>query len=443
MFNYIATNLFCLLHNLLFISLGILGIGFLIGFHELGHFLFCKLFHIGTPSFSIGFGPKLISKKIGDTEFSLSLLPLGGYVEIAGAAEVGQGDQKEAHSTDQNSFASKPFYQKLLVMLGGIFFNLMFAYTVFIALFVTDLPRLAQLFHLNEQPIIEHIEKNSAAEIYGLHVGDRIRAIDQVEVGDDVLKILQLLRTRGDQKTNITIERGSEIITLTVIPKKEAIPVPQAATPNKEACPDTQSKIAPKEANEANADTQAPASPKETIGSDTQEPTDKITPAPIAQEFVGKLGVNFALVKHYSFIEAIRQGIKLTNIYIKGTGLALVNIISRRNFKGLGGPIAMISQTSKSAEQGCMVFFILLALISINLAIFNLIPLPIFDGGQILFYSIEAIIGRPLSPKIREYIHIATWLLVLSLIIILSIRDISHLASPHIETVKQFLGFKS
>lgn len=440
MIPHIPTFLSCFFNNLLFVSLGILGIGFLIGFHELGHFLFCKLFHIGTPSFSIGFGPKLISKKIGETEFSLSLLPLGGYVEIAGAAEVGQGDQKEAYSNASNSFASKPFYQKLLVMLGGIFFNLMFAYAACIALFMTDLPRLGQLFHLNEQPIIEHIEENSAAAIYGLEVGDRIRAIDQIEVGDDVLKILQLLRTRGDQKTNITVERGSEIMTLTVVPKKEAIPDIQAATPNKKACPDTQSTIAPKEAN---ADIQDPASPKETIVSGPQESTDKITPAPIAQEFIGKLGVNFSLIKNHSFIDAIKQGIRLTNIYIKGTALALVNIVSRRNFKGLGGPIAMISQTSKSAEQGFQVFFILLALISINLALFNLIPLPIFDGGQILFYSIEAIIGRPLSPKIREYIHIATWLLVLSLIVILSIRDIMHLASPHIDTIKHFLGFKS
>ena len=79
--------------HLWFSIVGILGIGFLIGFHELGHFLFAKLFHVHTPSFSIGFGPKLISKKIGQTTFSLSAIPLGGYVEVAGMAEMGQGEQ--------------------------------------------------------------------------------------------------------------------------------------------------------------------------------------------------------------------------------------------------------------------------------------------------------------------------------------------------------------
>src|SRR5437762_13928879 len=101
--------------NIFFILIGCFGMGFLVGFHEFGHFLFAKLFKIRTPSFSIGFGPKIINKKIGETEFSLSAIPFGGYVEIAGAAEVGQGDQNEAYAKDEGSFAVKPYYQKLLV----------------------------------------------------------------------------------------------------------------------------------------------------------------------------------------------------------------------------------------------------------------------------------------------------------------------------------------
>lgn len=106
------------------------------------------------------------------------------------------------------------------------------------------------------------------------------------------------------------------------------------------------------------------------------------------------------------------------------------------------GPIGIIALGSGEAAKGMEYFFFLLALISISLAIFNLIPLPIFDGGQILFYAIEALIGRPLSPTIREYIHMGTWLLVLVLIIGLSIRDITHIASPYIETALQFLGLR-
>src|SRR5438876_2487139 len=99
-------------HSLILGVIALLGIGFIIAFHEFGHFLFCKLFNIRTPSFSVGFGPRLISKRIWDTEFSLSLMPIGGYVEIAGAQEVGQGEQLEAASTDEHSFKTKPWYQK-------------------------------------------------------------------------------------------------------------------------------------------------------------------------------------------------------------------------------------------------------------------------------------------------------------------------------------------
>ncbi len=107
----LARAFFLLFQKLFFSMAGILGIGFLIGFHELGHFLFCKLFKIRTPSFSIGFGPRLLKKKIGDTEFALSAITLGGYVEIAGSAEIGQGDQKDAHANDPYSFNQKPLYQ--------------------------------------------------------------------------------------------------------------------------------------------------------------------------------------------------------------------------------------------------------------------------------------------------------------------------------------------
>ena len=110
-------------HKIFIVFLGLLGLGFLIGLHELGHFLFCKLFRVSTPSFSIGFGPRIFSKKIGETTFSLSAIPVGGYVEIAGMAEVAQGEQKEASRKDEYSFASKPYYQKVLIMSGGILFN--------------------------------------------------------------------------------------------------------------------------------------------------------------------------------------------------------------------------------------------------------------------------------------------------------------------------------
>src|SRR5437762_6660366 len=148
------THLIPFFQNIFFILIGCFGMGFVIAFHELGHFLFARMFKIRVPSFSIGFGPKVISKKIGETEFSFSAIPFGGYVEIAGAAEVGQGEQKEAHASDKYSFAVKPYYQKLFVMVGGILFNLLLAYVFIISVFFMGIPKSELLYPLNAIPTI-------------------------------------------------------------------------------------------------------------------------------------------------------------------------------------------------------------------------------------------------------------------------------------------------
>ena len=106
------------------------------------------------------------------------------------------------------------------------------------------------------------------------------------------------------------------------------------------------------------------------------------------------------------------------------------------------GPLGIIALGSSEAAKGMEYFFFLLAIISINLALLNLIPLPILDGGQILFYAIEALTGKPLSPTIREYIHLANWLIFLLAIIYISIYEVANIVSPHVQTALQFLGFQ-
>ncbi|HSW73838.1 MAG TPA: site-2 protease family protein, partial [Candidatus Limnocylindria bacterium] len=176
---------FSLSTTLFFSFAGIFGIGFVIGFHELGHFLFCKLFKVRTPSFSIGFGPRLLTKKMWDTEFSLSAIPLGGYVEIAGSQEVGQGEQKEAFSRDEQSFAVKPWYQKFLIMFGGILFNVSFTYFVFSLLFMTGMPASMILYPSNAKPVIEMIRPGTPAEKAGLTVGDTVTALNGTSINGD------------------------------------------------------------------------------------------------------------------------------------------------------------------------------------------------------------------------------------------------------------------
>lgn len=370
-------------HHLLFGIIGILGIGLLIGVHELGHFLFAKLFNVHTPSFSIGFGPRIFSKKIGSTVFSLSAIPLGGYVEIAGMAEVGQGEQKEAYSSSEDSFAVKPFYQKMLILFGGILFNLLFAYFSLSLLFMLGAPKTDLLYPLGiaeEQPVLRIIRKNSAAERAGLQVGDEILSINEQTFGEDVEKLKSITRSLPDQAVSIRIKRDN---TDRVI--------------------------------------------------DLALDSTEIIEDGIKKE-IGTLGVFYEIknVPEFGFFESIKQGIRATNIYIVMILYSFKNMFVKRDITGVGGPIMVITETIKGAQKGFKIFLLFLAVISINLAILNLIPLPILDGGQIMFVTIEALIGRQL-PKLREYIHMISWILVLGLVIYLTLKDVG---------ILKWLGFQ-
>lgn len=355
------------LSGLVGILAGLFGIGFLIGFHELGHFLFAKLFNVRTPSFSIGFGPRLFTKKIGETEFSLSAIPLGGYVELAGAGEPGQGEQKEADRNDEFSFKTKPFYQKFLIMIGGILFNLIFAWVALIGIFKIGLPETNHLYPLNAVPVIQRIEQDSPAQMSDLQAGDTIKTFNGVSV-TSALNLLQTIGTLANKNVELTIERDGQEIAKSV-----------------------------------------------TIGSKTT----------LGKE-VGFLGVTFKIsaLPAMSLTDALQQGSQLAYKIVASTVYSFKYIFAQRDLSAVRGPIFLISETAQGASKGLGNFIIFLAIISINLAVLNLIPLPILDGGQILFYALEAISGRSIPTKIREYIFITTWLAFISLFIYLSYKDI-------------------
>ncbi len=367
MLGTLIQQLVALSQSAFFIAVGIIGIGFLIGFHELGHFIFCKLFGIKTPSFSIGMGPKLFSRKIGETEFVLAAIPLGGYVEIAGAAEVGQGDQKEASSTESDSFASKPYYQKMLVMAGGVLFNLIFAYVALSVLYYVGMPKSALLYPSNASRTISTVEENSPAAQAGLKTEDIILAIDGASFTTTQDLIEQIKKMPG-ASASLSVERQGQPITVPV----------------------------------------------------------KFGEKSFQDKQYGFLGIDFAIPR-YPLMASIQMGIQSTHTIIKQTWHALKSIFTQRNVQQIGGPLMVISQTVKGAEKGIKVFILLLAFISVNLALLNIIPLPIMDGGQALMYTIEALLGHSLPDKTRLIIHYITWIMLLALVIFLSIKDAFHL----------------
>lgn len=364
--------------TLFFIAVGIAGVGFLIAFHELGHLLFCKLFDIKAPAFSIGFGPRIFKKQIGETEYSLSAIPLGGYVQMeSSTTETGE-------PADARSFNAKPYWQKLLVMCGGIGFNLIFAYFILSVLAFTGVPKTLLLYPKNATPKINIVLPGSAAEKAGLQQGDVVKAINDVQIEGDVAKLLDTLKPLAHQEAKITIERQN--------------------------------------------------SPQEILAT--------LDEKNIGTETAGSLGVIFEVqdTPGLSFMDAIKQGIALTNKIISNTVESFVSIFHKKDMSQVGGPLMIISMTTSIAAQGLKILLLFLAVISVNLAVLNVIPLPIFDGGQILFYTIEAIIRRPLPERIREYIHIGSWLCLMVLVIYLTGKDIARIAAPQISAILRFFG---
>ena len=342
---------------------GLLGIGFLIGFHELGHFLFAKIFQVDTPVFSIGFGPRILTKKIGNTEFSLSAIPLGGYVQMAG---MGEGAEEQAGTRSSFSFAAKPFYQKLLIMSGGILFNLLFAYLMLIIVFMVGMPQSRFTYPLNATTVIEMVGTDTPAQKAGVLTGDKIESLNGKNIDSGAL-FYQEMKGLANKTVMLGIERNGE--------RKQIELTPLA---------------------------------RKFMGMDIGFTGIMLKDAPLAPQ---------------SLSNAIKNGINLTNKFIHSTLISFKYIMTKLDIGSMAGPLTIITESGKESRSGFSNFFIFLAIISINLAILNLIPLPILDGGQILFYSIEALIGRSVATRIKEYIFIATWIFFLLLFIYLTYKD--------------------
>lgn len=368
----LALSFVSIVHNLFSLLLGIFGLGLLITIHELGHLLFAKMFHVLVPSFSIGFGPVILSKKIGETTYSLSAIPLGGYVEIAGNEEVGQGEQLEAHRTDERSIVAKSYWKQVFIMAGGILANVIFAYGIFT---LTCMQGLPQHIGAPQTTTIAFIEKESPAARAALKEGDTILAVNGVETGGQYCQICSMFEGKAETDMLLTVKRGDSSFKLPV----------------------------------------------------------HLGTSPYAAKR-GYLGVQYAQppLAPQSFSSALMYAGQITGFIVRGTLKAFTDMFTKRSFATVGGPISILAATTKSAKQDWISYFIVIAIISISLAVLNILPLPIFDGGQILIFTIEAIMRRRLSDRARLVLAYTSWILVLALFLVLSIKDIVQLASSFI-----------
>ena len=329
-------SLLTIVERLLFIAAGIGGIGSLIFFHELGHFLFCKLFNVYTPTFSIGFGPVLWSRNIGTTKFTLCAIPLGGYVEIAGMADEQSTTEPQTIPFSESLFSDKTYYQKFLIMMGGILFNIGFAYKIALLTYLVGAPGSVLLYPETTTNKIKRIAPDSIAAHNDLQAEDVILGFNETPLTQSSSLFLAYLKTKPTSLA-LRIERNGhemEIKNITLDGEKP-------------------------------------------LGIILE--TQKLNPLSLTEAFV--------------------QAFYTTYRWLHDTAYGLIHIIQKADFSSAGGPVKIISMISNSASDGILIYLLFLAIISINLAVFNLLPIPILDGGQLLLVTLETIIGRQLPYK--------------------------------------------
>jgi|WetSurMetagenome_2_1015567.scaffolds.fasta_scaffold01160_10 regulator of sigma E protease len=359
------------------ILLPLLLLGVLIFVHELGHFLFAKFSNVKVLKFSIGFGPAIISRKIGETEYALSAIPLGGYVKMYGE----EPDEEVSEEDKARSFKNQPMGKKALILVAGAAFNILLTFVIYTALigagYQIPVPELRNLM-----PIIDEVVEGGPAAEAGLKKGDKV-----VSIGDDTintwLDIVSLVGSNPDKPLAFVMQRGSDQYSATITPKAE--------------------KIKDRDGKEI------------TIGRIGIMKTSK--------------GI-YTFVKSSSLLDAPAQGAYAT--YKMGIMIyeSLWMIITGEiSFKSVGGPVAIFSLSSKAADAGLIPYLLMMALISVNLGIFNLLPVPVLDGGHLMIMSIEAVRGKPLSESTVATAQKIGLVLLLALMVFVIYNDIFRLLS--------------
>jgi regulator of sigma E protease len=353
------------MENLLYsIIAAVAGLGVLIVFHEFGHFLFAKLSGVGVLTFSVGFGPKLWVKKKGETEYALSAFPLGGYVKM-----VGEDPEEEVKAVDlERSFAHKSLLKRTAIVAAGPGFNLLLAVFLLMLVFLFyGVPVLSNL--------VGAVEAESPAAQAGIQKGDRIVAVnDQAVTAWEDLS--SAIKQSGGQPLVLRVQRGDQELMVTVQPRKKEV--------------------------------------KNIFGE-------------LKEDWMIGIGSQVSIEKGDPGL-AISKAFVQTYEYSKLTLVGLYKMITREvSPRNLGGPILIAQMAGQQAQEGIGSYLAFLAVLSINLGVLNLLPVPVLDGGHLFFFAVEAIIRRPVSLKYREKAQQVGIFLLLLLMIFAFANDIFRL----------------
>ncbi len=339
-------------------------LGVLIFVHELGHFMAAKAVDIEVPRFSIGLGPKMVGFRRGETEYVISWLPLGGYVKMAGMADEEatgklEGGVAEARAPSERDFEAKPLWARSIVILAGVTMNWVFAFLAFSV--------LALRMGVQEPIIVDIVPDTPAAEI-GLELGDKFLSIDGVTVRNPG-QVSMVTEGQAGEEIDVVVEREGERIVF------RATPAPVR------------------------------------LYSEFQK--DTIT--------VGRLGVSIGGDEAYRTVGAagaVRQGWNDTVYWTEAILRILKRLVTgRTSVRELGGPIMIGQISGEAARTGFWSLLSFMAIISINLAVLNLLPIPVLDGGHMVFIVVEALRGKAVSIEQRVRWSTAGMVVVMGIMI--------------------------
>lgn len=349
-------------------------LGGLIFFHELGHFLVARAFGMGVSTFSLGFGPKLLKHKWGRTEYALSLVPLGGYVAL-----VGESDDAELPPgfTARDSFALRPAWQRLLVVAAGPVSNILLAWLLCWGLaFVWGTPVL--------QPVVGAVTPDGPAALAGVRPGDRVESIDGQKV-ESWEAMSEAIGRSGGAPMRLTVLR------------------PASGGNDGEVGGDR-----------VVLEVRAQQSTRKTIFGENE-----------TAWLIGIRAGNAVISKPLGFFAAACAGARQTMDMVSLTWQSFVKLFQRVvPLDQVGGPIMIAQMVGEQAHEGLPGLLALTALISINLGILNLLPVPVLDGGQIVFCLYEMIFRRPLPARAQEYAMRAGLILLIGLMVLATFNDV-------------------